>query len=135
MQCVFCIEVTRIGEVVFEDDETWVVLHNDWSVRGHAMIVARRHIENVSDLSADEWSRFSRVWQNAERVLLALTGCERAVILKLGILTPHLHVHIYPVPATASRDDVFAALDGKTRVDRDEELVRRVRESLTAAAR
>lgn len=130
MKCVFCIDVTRIGDVVFEDDATWVVLHKDWSVAGHAMIVHKRHVENLSDLTDTERIAFSNVWNRAERVLLERTGCERAVILKLGILTPHLHVHIYPVPATATRDEVFAAIDGKVSVPRDEALVTGVREGL-----
>lgn len=134
MKCVFCIDVTRIGEIVFEDDATWVVLHNDWSVAGHAMIVHKGHVENVSDLNAVEWIHFSKVWRRAETILLELTGCERAVILKLGILTPHLHVHIYPVRATATRDEVFAAIDGAVSVARDEELVMGVREGLRASS-
>lgn len=130
MRCTFCTDVSRTGEVVFEDDATWVVLHEDWSVPGHAMIVHKRHVQNVSDLDDGEWTHFSTVWRRAERVLLDLTGCERAVILKLGILTPHLHVHIYPVQATTTVEEVFAAVDRKVRAVRDEALVMAVRTTL-----
>ncbi|HVR40602.1 MAG TPA: HIT domain-containing protein [Thermoanaerobaculia bacterium] len=132
MSCVFCRDVTRVGEIVFEDERVWVVLHDDWSVRGHAMVVAKTHIENASSLPVDEWLHIARMWHDAERAILGLTGAERAIILKLGILTPHLHVHIYPVSSSMTRDEVFAIIDGKTRVERDEDFVARLRLTLHA---
>jgi hypothetical protein len=81
-------------------------------------------------LGEDDWLHLARVWHRAERVLLEATGAERAIILKLGILTPHLHVHIYPMGGTATRDEVFAAIDGRQAEARDEEFVRAVRAML-----
>jgi diadenosine tetraphosphate (Ap4A) HIT family hydrolase len=133
MSCAFCDAASTTGEIVFEDETAWVILHDDWSVRGHAMVAAKQHVENFSDLGNP--AAFTAIWQETERVLLELTGCERAIVMKLGIATPHLHVHIYPVHATATREEVFAAIDGKTRVDRDAGFVSAVRESLTAASR
>jgi len=127
MECVLCTDLTQTGDVVYDDDAAAVVLHSDWSVRGHAMVIAKRHVENFSDLDDD---RFVDIWRKTERILLELTGCERAVIMKLGIATPHLHVHIYPVRASATREEVFAAIDGKTRVKRDEEFVETVKSGL-----
>lgn len=131
MPCVLCEDIASTGDVVYEDDCASVVLHEDWSVIGHAMIVAGAHVENVADL--DDWEQFARVWQRAERVLLDLTGADRAIAMKLGIMTPHLHVHLYPISAQATRDEVFAAIDGKTRVPRDERFVERVKTALLTA--
>lgn len=133
MPCVLCEDIASTGDVVYEDAHASIVLHNDWSVLGHAMIVAKRHVENASDLDAEEWLHFARTWQRVERVLLDLTGAERAIAMKLGILTPHLHVHLYPVSAQATREEVFAAIDGKTRVPRDERFVERVKTALLTA--
>lgn len=123
MSCVFCTDPSHAGDVVFEDERTWVVLHDDWSPRGHAMVVSKRHVDNASDLDEQEWLHFARVWHRAERAILDATGLQRAMILKLGIQTPHLHVHIYPVSVSATRDDVFAAFDGKRREPREQEFV------------
>jgi diadenosine tetraphosphate (Ap4A) HIT family hydrolase len=108
MTCVFCDDVHRAGEVVAEDARLWVVLHDDWAVRGHTMIVWKRHVENVADLAPDDWLHFTAVHHRLERALLEATGAERAIILKLGIATPHLHVHIYPVAAALDRAAVMA---------------------------
>lgn len=131
MDCVFCADVTKTGDLVCESAHAWVVLHEDWAVAGHAMIVSRRHVENASDLTQHEWQHFSDVWRRAERAILAATGATRAIVMKLGITTPHLHLHIYPVMSDTSRDEVFAAIDTKTRVPRDEQLIRKLRELLT----
>ncbi len=130
VSCVFCADLGSAGGLVFEDEVSWVLLHPDWSPRGHAMIVAKRHVENVADLDDDEWLQFARTWRRAERVLLDATGADRAIILKLGILTPHLHVHIYPVSADATREDVFAAIDGHKSVPKDPSFSARVKSAL-----
>jgi diadenosine tetraphosphate (Ap4A) HIT family hydrolase len=128
--CTFCADPLSAGELVFEDDRVWVLLHPDWSPRGHAMVVAKRHVENASALDEDEWLHLARVWHRTERVLLDATGAERAIILKLGIMTPHLHVHIYPMSATATREEVFAAIDGKAHEPHDESFVVAIRKAL-----
>lgn len=130
MSCVFCKDLGSAGGLVFEDDRVWVLLHPDWSPRGHAMVVAKSHVENASDLDEAAWLELARVWHRAERVLLDATGADRAIILKLGILTPHLHVHIYPMSAQATRDDVFDAIEGKKNEPRDETFIDRVRAAL-----
>ncbi|HEX7807638.1 MAG TPA: HIT domain-containing protein [Thermoanaerobaculia bacterium] len=132
MSCVLC---NPAGDIVFEDDATYVTLHDDWAVRGHAMIVAKQHVENPSALDENAWLHFARVWHRVELELLALTGAERCIAMKLGIATPHLHVHLYPVKASASRADVFAAIDMKTRVPRDEAFIAGPRQHLTPASR
>jgi histidine triad (HIT) family protein len=129
--CTFCEDLTAAGELVFEDERSWVLLHPDASPRGHAMVVAKTHVENASALDEEEWLHVARVWHRAERILLELTGAERAIILKLGIMTPHLHVHIYPMRAADTREDVFAAFDGERAEPRDEAFVTAVRRAFT----
>jgi diadenosine tetraphosphate (Ap4A) HIT family hydrolase len=119
--CILCDQPA--GDLVFEDEHTRVVVHEDWSPRGHVMVIARRHVENVSDLTIDEWLHVAQVWHRVERALLDLTKRDRSIVMKLGIQTPHLHIHLYPVSAGASRREVFAAIDGKTKEPRDERFV------------
>ena len=123
-----------MGEIVYEDDRCAVLLHEDWAVRGHAMVVWRRHVENLADLDDEERDHFMGVHARAERALLEIGTIERAILMKLGIQTPHLHLHIYPVSATLDRNQVMNIIDGKSRVNRDDEFVRRVRERLTASS-
>lgn len=116
-----------VGDLIYEDTCCSVVLHEDWAVLGHAMVIWNAHVENVGDLTSEEARSFASIHRAAERALLEATGAERAILLKLGIQTPHLHLHIYPMPAAATRIQVFEAFDGKTRVERDDAFVERVR--------
>ena len=134
MSCVFCDDVRRAGEVVAEDERLWVVLHDDWAVRGHAMIVWKRHVENIADLTAEEYAHFARVHHRAERALLAATGADRAIVFKLGIATPHLHVHIYPVAAALDRAAVMAVIDARVSEARDEAFIDDLRARLDSLA-
>ncbi|MFZ2494072.1 MAG: HIT family protein [Thermoanaerobaculia bacterium] len=130
MSCVFCTDPSRAGDVVFEDETCWIILHDDWSPAGHAMVVSRSHVENGSDLDATTWQSFTARWQQAEKAILDATGARRAMILKLGIQVPHLHVHIYPMPADAGRAAVFEAFDGKRQEPRDPALIAKIRTAL-----
>src|SRR5687768_9004797 len=112
-ECVFCDDLSSSGEVVFTNDVAHVVLHPDSAVRGHAMVVAKRHVENIADLSGNEARELALVQRAAERALLDATGADRAILLKLGIQVPHLHIHIYPVPDTMTRADVMAVIDAR----------------------
>jgi len=40
--------------------------------------------------------------------------------MKLGIATPHLHLHIYPVSASLDRADVMEIIDGRVRDSMDD---------------
>jgi diadenosine tetraphosphate (Ap4A) HIT family hydrolase len=133
MNCLFChnhSDLQTIGDVVFESERCAVILHEDWAVRGHAMLVWKRHVENFSELTAEEGSHFASVHRAAEKALLAATGAERAILLKLGIQVPHLHLHIYPVRAADDRAAVMAIIDGKTRTARDDGFVEAVRTAM-----
>ncbi len=135
MPCVFCTDPRSSGELLFEDPRVLVILHEDWAVRGHAMVVWKEHIENVADLTIEEYTHFAAIHHRVERALLAATRADRAVLFKLGIATPHLHLHIYPVSASLDRAEVMEIIYGRVRNamdDRDRQaFVNELRERLT----
>lgn len=135
MTCLFCNEPRAVGEVLFEDARVLVVLHEDWAVRGHAMVVWKGHVENVASLTIDDALHFAAVHHRAERALLAVTRADRAILLKLGIATPHLHLHIYPVSAALDRAAVMEIIEARVRDAMDERgrqaFVNELRERLT----
>ena len=98
------------------------------------MVIWKRHIQNISEMSDEELAHFWGVYRNAERVLLEATKADRAVMLKLGIAVPHLHVHIYPVRDSLDRAAVNAIIEGRVREARDEEFVLALKASLSHRA-
>ena len=127
--CLLCSDLNSL-DVVFDDGRCAVVLHEDWAVRGHAMVVWKRHVENIADLDDAEAAHLIRVEREAERVLLRVTGADRAILVKLGIAVAHLHVHIYPVAAATTRNEVFDAIEGRRREAHDSAFVTAVRDGL-----
>jgi histidine triad (HIT) family protein len=125
MSCVFC--DTPPADPLYADDRCFVVLHEDRAVRGHAMVVWRAHVENLSGLPGGDAAHFIDIHRRVERALLDVTGAERAVLLKLGIQTPHLHLHIYPVSASLDRAAVQEIIDAKRRDEVESGFAERVR--------
>jgi diadenosine tetraphosphate (Ap4A) HIT family hydrolase len=118
MTCLFCETLSTresAADILHEDDDVLVLLHEAWAIRGHTVVVAKRHVENASALPEDEWLRYARTFRHVERAVLGETGADRAVLMKLGLMVPHLHVHVYPVSREMTREQVFAAIDGKTK--------------------
>ena len=139
MPCLLCDHPDQTGEIIFDDDRVLVILHDDWATRGHLMVVWKEHVQNLSDLDDEQSAHFHRVYRFAERAALEAARAERAIVLKLGIAVPHLHVHIYPVSAALDRSEVQRIIDAAVRDPADESarraLVERMRSQLAALSR
>ncbi|MGK2859401.1 MAG: HIT family protein [Thermoanaerobaculia bacterium] len=104
-----------MADILFEDDDVLALLHEAWATLGHTVVVAKHHVENASELPEDDWLRVARAFRRIEAAVLAETGADRAILMKLGLMVPHLHIHIYPVSRAMTREQVFAIIDGTTR--------------------
>ena len=128
--CLFCDDLQAAGTLIFDDGRCAVLLHPDASPPGHAMVVWRRHVENIADLQIVEREHFVRVHSAAERAVLSVTGATRAILLKLGIQTPHLHVHIYPASAEDDRASVMRMINGERGSTVPPDLTDRLRQAI-----
>lgn len=90
-------------------------LSDEFACRGHSVLVARHHVENVSDLAPDDAARFFEVYRNVEAKLLDVFQADRVLAVKLGLAVPHLHVHLYPVSKEVTRTEVDAILARRVR--------------------
>lgn len=100
--CVICQAIQNPDhspyDVVFEDDFVITGLANEWEVKGHTSVALKQHdIVNVSDLSEEDYLKFSRYVHKTEGVLLDVLKQNKSLILKSGGLCPHFHFHIYPI--------------------------------------
>ena len=94
------------------------------------MLVASRHVENFAHLTDSEAQQFARVQKVVEHALLDVTHTDRAILLKLGIQTPHFHLHIFPVSRKLSRDDVMRAINGEVSETRDADFAKRLKDRI-----
>gem|GEM_PF-467155 len=115
--CHYCeVIAQRLDQdnLLCEDDRSAAFLHDDWAVKGHAVLVWKNHVENLSNLTAEDAIRLTQTFADLERVVLEETGAQRAIVMKLGLAVPHLHLHLFPFAASASRDEVFRAINNES---------------------
>jgi diadenosine tetraphosphate (Ap4A) HIT family hydrolase len=103
-RCLVCRELT--GEVVLPggvlcEDSEMVGFHvppteaNPRPYLGHCMVVTRRHVDHLADLTEDE----VRAVASASRLLagaLRAEGAERVHVAVIGLGVDHFHQHLFP---------------------------------------
>lgn len=118
LDCVFCGIAKSLIDVrenlLYEDDNVIIILDSDMVIKGHALVIWKEHAENISDLSKAELSYFSNLLHAAEKTLLELCSCDRAINLKTWFLVSHLHYHIYPVSKDSNWRDVHDMIEKDT---------------------
>jgi histidine triad (HIT) family protein len=93
---------TRIvrGEIpadrVYEDDRHLAFLDVKPIQPGHVLVVPKREVAYLFDLSADEQDALWRAVRLVESGVRRATDCKRVVVLVVGWEVPHVHVHLVP---------------------------------------
>lgn len=115
--CIFCkiiVEKRASEDTIFEDDKVLVMLDADRAVKGHALVIWKKHFENASELPVEDFRYFSEIFHKTEKALLELLGVERSVVLKSGGLVSHFHFHIYPLKKERDWQTIKDIFDKKT---------------------
>ena len=101
--CIFC--RIAIGEIpcskVFENDRFLAFLDISPAVKGHTLVIPKKHYETLLDISQDELKEMSVIVQNIARAVDRSLKAEGINILQnnrkvAGQEIPHLHIHIIP---------------------------------------
>jgi len=97
--CAFCkiIQKELQANIIFEDNKILVILDSDEVIKGHILIIWKKHFLNASDLSENDFIYFSKILYRAEKAVLKIVNKKRAIVLKSGGIISHFHFHIYPV--------------------------------------
>jgi ATP adenylyltransferase len=119
-RCVFCLApTTRESLVVHEGATAYVVLNRYPYNNGHLLVVPRRHVATLVDLSAEELQDIAALTQRSEAALrdaYPLQGLNVGINLgKVAGAGIHEHLHVHLVPRWAG-DTNFMAVVGDTRV-------------------
>ncbi len=63
---------------------------------GHTLVVPKREVSYMFDLSAEEYDALWQAVRTVEAKLREALGCERVVLSVVGWEVPHVHVHLIP---------------------------------------
>ncbi len=113
-ECTFCALQYQSDnpDIVFEDDRIIVVLDPDWVVKGHTLVIWKKHYETASELPQDDFRYFADMLYRTEKAVMRIAGGKKAVILESGILIPHFHMHVYPIQDSLMGVDMSQYLIG-----------------------
>ena len=121
-RCVFCDALAGAPPdpmVVFTGRLAYVILNRYPYNNGHVMVVPRRHVASLTDLSTDELQEIAVLTQRSEAVLReAYSPGGINVGLNLGKPSGggiHYHLHVHLVPRWVG-DANFMTVIGETRV-------------------
>lgn len=105
--------------VICRRDHSFVILNRYPYTSGHLMVVARRHIKNLSDARSEELSEIMNLASRAEACLTEVykpegfnVGFNIGKCAGAGV-DSHLHLHVIP---RWMGDSNFVATAGQTRV-------------------
>jgi len=124
--------------------EAWDVVHCDsTSLLGWIVLVVRRHVAAVADLTEGEAAALGPLVRTVSRALHDLCGCEKTYIVQFAEHPDHRHVHVHVIPRSPDLEDerqgprvfTFLGVPETERVSEDDmnALAASLRRSLDAA--
>lgn len=105
--------------------EEWDVVHCDsTSLLGWIVLVVRRHVAAVADLTDAETAALGPLVRDVSRALHEQVGCEKTYVVQFAEHPQHRHVHVHvvPRPRALADDEVgpgifkFLGVDDASRV-------------------
>jgi len=100
--CVFCKLDSVKERVVGETENTVAILSNPSLVKGHVLVIPKRHVEKLSELNKQEITELmEHVVKIQEGLLKKFKGCDirqnyRPFQKEDRLKVNHLHIHIQP---------------------------------------
>ncbi len=79
-------------------DDTWRVSHGWSSLPGWLVVVPRRHVESLDELTSDEAARLGRILHAATVALKRAVACEKTYVILFAEHPRYQHVHLHVVP-------------------------------------
>jgi diadenosine tetraphosphate (Ap4A) HIT family hydrolase len=77
------------------------------SVEGWLVLVVRRHITAVADLTDEEAAALGPLIKDVSRALQATVGCPKTYVVQFAEHRDHPHVHVHVIPRAADLPDAL----------------------------
>jgi diadenosine tetraphosphate (Ap4A) HIT family hydrolase len=94
MECTLC--RPSLGPIIAEGKHWRLVLNHNQDLLGKCFLVARRHVEEVWNLQAEEWLGLHRHMADAVHMLTSASHPDHFNFAFLQNQDRHVHLHIIP---------------------------------------
>lgn len=82
---------------IYEDEETIAFLTIQPFVEGHTLVVPKKQVDQLWDLTSDEYRKLLDTAQKVALHLLKVSGKDRVGMMVKGFDVPHAHIHLVPI--------------------------------------
>ena len=89
---------------VAEDDRHYAFLDINPMARGHVLVIPRRAVDYLFDLSADEYAALMEFARKTALRIKAAIPCQRVGVAVIGMEVPHAHIHLIPINSESDMD-------------------------------
>ena len=89
---------------VAADDKFFAFLDINPVQPGHTLVIPRREIDNIFDLSADEYADLQRFAHRVAKAIEATVPCRKIGVAVIGLEVPHAHIHLIPITNEGDMD-------------------------------
>lgn len=84
----------------------WDVVHSyNTALPGWLVLVARRHIEAVDELTDEEAAELGILLRRVSLALKDITGCLKTYVIQFAEAAEHPHVHFHVIPRMADQPE------------------------------
>ena len=100
--CPFCNQNVIDRQSVFETESYHVLLDYKPRVKGHLLVVPKRHVVKAHELTGQEWNELSQIIPKVFNVFENFLKTDQYIVLekngpKAYQEIPHVHFHLIPV--------------------------------------
>ncbi len=88
------------------NDEFYAFLDINPMVKGHTLVIPRREVDYIFDLTDEELGRFQVFAAHVARAIKSVIPCVKVGEAVLGLEVPHAHIHL--IPMQNERDMLFS---------------------------
>ena len=82
---------------VAEDEECFAFLDINPVAVGHTLVIPKREVDYIFDLSDEELARLMAFAKRVARAQEAAIACKRVGLAVMGLEVPHAHIHLIPI--------------------------------------
>jgi diadenosine tetraphosphate (Ap4A) HIT family hydrolase len=80
----------------------WDLVHSyNTALPGWLVLVARRHMGTIAELTPDEAAELGRLLPVVSQALQKVVGCQKTYVVQFAEHPEHPHVHFHVIPITA----------------------------------
>lgn len=110
--CAFCREEVIENQYVFKTAYFDILLDYEPRVKGHLLVIPKRHIVKAHEMSQEEWTELSVIIPKVVKVFSDFLHIDDYIIVEKNGRNafqdvPHVHFHVYPVPSGKTWQKIF----------------------------